>query len=439
MTPQSSFMTLAPLRAGNAAPLRALLATMNIGPGTADPNNELVPFGSFGRLHFARFVVLEDLTLGDVAKVGIHRAEPPVYLAFLGDFDGDYDGFLEELVAKAESGLRLIFAFCEGFEHKVDLLQWMKDHEARPSANYCNWVGRTVKQCREEQALHNALAERLHGGLATVGQTPGQTPRTIRDDLAAFTRREQNAGRLKLTPAESTPFLWALRHAIDVAILVVVIGGGLVTLPLTFIPLVLLALKLRELEKTDIVIAPRPNEAIGVALAAIEDNGVTNQFSAMGSLKPGAFRRWLLQLVLWLVDLTARVIYTRGRLARVHTIHFARWVYLDGGTRLIFASNYDGSRESYMDDFINKAGFGLNAVFSNGIGYPRTRWLLADGAKNEQQFKYFLQRHELPTEVWYNAHAGLAAFDLARNSRIREGIEAMNMTDAQIREWLALI
>ena len=39
---------------------------------------------------------------------------------------------------------------------------------------------------------------------------------------------------------------------------------------------------------------------------------------------------------------------------------------------MIFCSNYDGSVESYMDDFINKTGFGLNASFSNGIGYPRT-------------------------------------------------------------------
>ena len=439
MTPQSSFMTLASLRAGSIAPLRAMLATMNILPGTANPNNHLVPFARFEGLHFARFVVLEDKTLGDTAKVGIHRPAPSVYLAFLGDFDGDYDEFLDELVSKAEPGLRLIFAFCESFEPGVDLGRWMKDHEVRPAAYYCNWVGRTVKQCREEQALHDALVQFLPEYRATAGQAPRPELKKIRDDLVAFVRRKQSEGRLPLTPPEPTPFLWALRHASEVAALAVVVAGGLVTLPLTVVPLIVLALRLRKLEKSDLVIAPRPDRAMGIALAALEDNGVTNQFSAMGSLKPGAFRSWLLRLVLWLVDMTARVIYTRGRLARVHTIHFARWVYLDGGTRMIFASNYDGSRESYMDDFINKVGFGLNAVFSNGIGYPPTRWLLEDGAKNEQQFKYFLQRHELPTEVWYNAHAGLTAFDLARNSRIRDGIEAMNMTDDQIREWLALI
>ena len=78
---------------------------------------------------------------------------------------------------------------------------------------------------------------------------------------------------------------------------------------------------------------------------------------------------------------------------------------------MIFASNYDGSLESYMDDFINKVAFGLNVVFSNGIGYPRTNWLLLDGAKDEQKFKDFLRRHQMPTQVWYNACPGLTALD----------------------------
>ena len=65
------------------------------------------------------------------------------------------------------------------------------------------------------------------------------------------------------------------------------------------------------------------------------------------------------------------------------TIHFARWVFIDGKRRMFFASNYDGSLESYMDDFIDKVAWGLNLVFSNGVGYPRTSWLVRGGARNE--------------------------------------------------------
>ena len=37
-----------------------------------------------------------------------------------------------------------------------------------------------------------------------------------------------------------------------------------------------------------------------------------------------------------------------------------------------------------MDDFINKVGWGLNLLFSNGVGWPRTRWLVHGGARIEQ-------------------------------------------------------
>ena len=76
--------------------------------------------------------------------------------------------------------------------------------------------------------------------------------------------------------------------------------------------------------------------------------------------------------LLWLLDYAARHVYRRGYLTRVQTIHFARWVLLDDNKRMFFASNYDGSLDSYMDDFINKVAWGINLVFSNGVGFPRT-------------------------------------------------------------------
>jgi hypothetical protein len=39
-------------------------------------------------------------------------------------------------------------------------------------------------------------------------------------------------------------------------------------------------------------------------------------------------------------------------------------VFLDNKRRALFASNYDGSDEAYMDDFVNKVFFGLNLAFS---------------------------------------------------------------------------
>ena len=66
-------------------------------------------------------------------------------------------------------------------------------------------------------------------------------------------------------------------------------------------------------------------------------------------------------------------------------------------------------------------------------------WLLSGGAKQEMTFKYFLRRHQLPSQVWYKAYPGLTTADLARNTRIREGLEDQTMTEAEARRWLALI
>jgi len=198
-------------------------------------------------------------------------------------------------------------------------------------------------------------------------------------------------------------------------------------------------IQLRRSERSDPEVAPRVNADHANLLASLEDHDVTNQFSALGSVKPGLFRRWTVTFLVWVLDYGARHIYHRGYLTRVNTIHFARWVFLDDKQRLLFASNYDGSLESYMDDFINKVAWGLNLVFSNGVGYPRARWLVLDGAKDEQKFKNYIRRHELATEVWYNGYPGLSAFDLERNSRIRAGIEKSFMSDQELREWSKLI
>jgi hypothetical protein len=135
----------------------------------------------------------------------------------------------------------------------------------------------------------------------------------------------------------------------------------------------------------------------------------------------------------------ARHIFTRGSIGRIGTIHFAHWVFIDQRRRGFFCSNYDGGHEAYMDDFINKAGFGLNLAFSCFMAYPTTDWLVARGAWLEQEFKHFQRHHQIPTEVWYKAYPGLTVRDLARNARIRNGFEKPQMSDDEIRRWLAEI
>jgi hypothetical protein len=215
--------------------------------------------------------------------------------------------------------------------------------------------------------------------------------------------------------------------------------AGLIALPFLIVLLPLFIVQLRTRETSDPEFCPRPAANAVLTMQQLEDHDVTNQFTALGPVKPGRFRRWLACVLLMLIDYTCRHIFTRGYLARVQSIHFARWVFLDDKTRVMFASNYDGSHESYMDDFINKVAWGLNLVFSNGFGWPRTDWLIKGGARREQLFKYYQRRHQLPSQVWYKAYPGLTAVDLARNQRIRAGLERADMSDEQALAWLRLL
>jgi len=426
-------MILATITPSRKTELIRLLAEMNYEPGLLNPSNTLVPFGQFDRLHYARFVILEDQTMDDITVCGLPRVNYPTYLAFLGDCDGPADELLAEMVKRASDGLRRIFMYCDGFDVDADLLVWIKAGNVSSAANYVNWIGRTVRQVTEEEALHQALERFLQENSTSLRpMQPGQ----LRERLKVFVAGEQQAGRLTLTPPKPTPLGWQIRnflHLVGIPIVLLVLS------PPLLLALPFFLIQLRRCERSDPEIAPRVDPDHANLLSSLEDHDMTNQFSAMGSVKPGLFRRITMILVLGAIGYTARHIFNRGRLARVTSIQFARWVFLDDKRRVIFASNYDGSLESYMDDFINKVAFGLNIVFSNGIGYPRTKWLVLNGAKDEQRFKDYLRRHQIPTQVWYNAHPGLTALDKWRNSLIREGLERMSMTNGEIQEWLRLL
>jgi len=418
-------MIAAPLRAGARPSIDALLASMAAKPGLADPDNPILPFGRFPRIHFARLLLLDDPSLADRTHFPNLYFPCPVRLALLVVCDGSADAQIDELAAIAGDGLRRLFGHCDGLDETTDLRPWLRSNTVKSATFYMNWPGRTVLQSREEEVLHQVLREELEG---LPVASPQETKRALRE---AVDRRG-----VKLTPEARTPPGRALANLVDLVAAPIVL---LLMTPFLIVLAPLLAIKLRRLEKANPVIAPRPTVERIEMLSRFEERDITNPFSAMGSIQPGLFRRLLSTYLLWLIDWAARHITTRGKLSRVRTIHCARWIFLDDKKRLYFASDYDGSHEAYMDDFVNKVAFGLNLSFSHGIGIPRTRWLLWGGANNEGDWKAFLRHHEMPTPVWYKAYPGLTCQDLARNARLRQGLESDRGDDRSIRRWLAEI
>ncbi|MEG9432808.1 hypothetical protein [Terriglobus sp. ADX1] len=426
-------MYSAALLPGTATTVHQLLCAMNKKPGVYDPQNGLIALHAFPQLHYARLLIVRDLAKEDREIYGLSTTGLPEYLVFLAEIDGEESVFRNDLIRTCRNGLVAIFTHCASFTRESDLEEWLGRSRVSPAASYVNWRGRTVIQVREEELLRRFLKQKL--STETIYEAANSAEQ-IRLALQSAVERCQENGTIQLTPPLPTPFTWQIRHAFNLVFIPMMLT---VLSPLLLLLLPFLLFRIRRWEKIDPGVAPPVDPNHSEELLQMENHEVTNQFNVFGSLKPGILRLWIVRFLLLFTDYAARHLYYRGNLARVSTIHFARWVFMDGGQRMLFSSIYDGSLESYMDDFINKVGFGLNLTFSNGIGYPRTRWLLLDGCQDEQTFKRVLRRHQLPTEVWFNAHPGLTAANKHRNLLIHAGLQKRSMSEKDAVAWLALI
>ena len=124
-----------------------------------------------------------------------------------------------------------------------------------------------------------------------------------------------------------------------------------------------------------------------------------------------------------------------GQLSGIPSIHFAHWAMIDNGRRLLFLSNYDGSWENYLDDFIDKASTGLTGIWSNTVGFPPTRFLVFAGARNGPWFKAWARNQQTYTAVWYSAYKNLTVNIIDNNSAICEGL-VLPLAGAAVKEWL---
>ena len=102
----------------------------------------------------------------------------------------------------------------------------------------------------------------------------------------------------------------------------------------------------------------------------------------------------------------------------------------------MFLSNFDGSWESYLGDFIDKAAYGLTTVWSNTEDFPRTRLLAFKGATDGPRFRQWARSHQCSTAVWYSAYPTFTMATIDGNSSIREGLYA-KLNDKETKNWLA--
>jgi hypothetical protein len=370
--------------------------------------NALVPFRSLKRVHFASLVLHQSPTYG-------------AYLIFENNFDGILNDYLPDLYSQAANGLHQIYRCCQdystGAPDQQGMMNYLRAHVVRPNAYHIGNTGRDAARILQEKALRTALEQQCD---RLIQNSQATSEPAVLADLQNFVRSDPQWSWIAgVGPRETlAQKLSAWFKLIAVAVLLVVL------LPVAVILILLWALVLRYKESTDSVQTEAADSDNVQKLLDTENRtaSVQNHMSSITIVKPGWLRRTTLRAVLWAINLQARALATHGTLSGIPSIHFAHWSMIDNGRRLLFLSNFDGSWENYLDDFIDKASAGLTGVWSNTLNFPRTYFLIFGGATDGPRFKAVARDSQIVTNVWYSAYRDLTVQGVDNNSSIREDL-----------------
>lgn len=372
-------------------------------------NNSLLNFSQLSSLHFGRMLVLDEVKKKD-------KVIYPAYLVLSTNYDGDLDLHLKEFINA--TNFDALFKYCKNFPGSNASLSarinFLKEHANYKAYFYRGTWGRSVEQICFEEEARKAAEDFLDNHPEVHSLTDKEVKKRIGNYL-------NEKGMLRRFPKIKRPTLTAWWQ------LLLYLVMGIVLLPfiiMTILPIVLsylIVLRIFELKET--IQEEKYSELDETKeLLSNEDKIIQNQMTHLVEIKSGSFRLFTLKLVLESIYLLARYYFNKGRLGNIETIHFARWVIIDNGKRLLFFSNYDGSWESYLSDFVDRASEGLTAVWSNTKGFPKAKFLLFKGARDEQRFKAWTRRNQVYTDVWYSSYRDLTVKNINNNTELNEGL-----------------
>lgn len=381
------------------------------------------PLSNMPGLHFGRILLLENETL----------------LVYSVNHDGTLKEHLN-IISKIP-GFAEVFSCCAGYSAqmppKLAIPEFVKKHRQKVHAFYRGYRGLSV----DEILLEKEMYESIQRFLDSTGRNipPAELYRRIKDHIRttmpALSKFKPYRLRF-ISPA-------ALRLLFFIPPLLLIICGlfwahwlfGIAFL--AFIGIVIRLLRYKE--KHDVQLADNDISMGGTnVLMSNEDFIAQNQMTHYVPVKPGRLRLFFLRLGLCLVNLQAIYSFNKGTLSGISSIHFARWLVINKGKNLLFFSNFDGTWENYLSDFVDRATEGLTLIWSNTIEFPHTRFLFNNGASDEERFKNWTRKYQVPTHKWHSAYKDLTVKNIIRNHRIRMSLQE-NMHAQQASEWLKLL
>lgn len=436
MTKQHPLTLLTPVKKERLGKLYSILENINkdIQAGTEKE------FKKVNTLHYARWFILCRHSFRDEPAVPITDR-----LVFSSNFDGNEDDHLTELATVLTNYLDQLYDCCEGYpavhERSIESRKnFLKQCNVKTAAFFVGAPGRTKPQIEQEEVLHNHIWNFINKN-KWDGKSAVEVHRAIREEINAKPEFDWSKQKAKVGKVQ-----WHILLAYGLLIVLV--------LPL-MIPFILYIFFFHELrdKKTTMTMSTVPDSNIA-RLEQDEDIFQQNQFTQVVVMKPGFAR----SLNFWIWMLRTKVLagkmFVKGKLLNIPTIHFARWVRIDNNKHVLFFSNFDGSWQQYLGDFIDQSGWGLSGIFSNTVNFPKThfmgllgivpgmpvtfpgsKFILTGGAYDEEHFLAWSRSTQLPTQVWYSAYPHLSIKNVNNNTIIRNELHR-NLSEKKARVFL---
>jgi hypothetical protein len=389
-------------------------------PGKQNPwkPGGFFPFDKLKTVHFGRWLI--------APATDEFRAS----VIYSSNIDGELEDHLKDLSEQATDELHKIFSLCEGYlsqgnPNSATLLAYMRKNSKSTPGFYVGAPNRTVDQVHKEAKLHDTVRD------------------YVRDNGKEWKSSRESYDAIKKFLADDPQWAWARekyqlpkKRGFKMILLILLI--------LVLLPVLLLAVLWIHF------VSEARSKPFGKTVNQIDQEHLTkmkdqediiyqNQISQVFETKTGLRRLWL-KFILWATNYAAKNWFIEGTLMGTPTIHFARWVMIDDGKRFVFFSNFDGSFDEYLGDFVDNGGWGLNAIYGAAKGYPKTKFIFGGGAYKVLEFMGWGRITQVQTQQFYSAYPWYGLQQIISKTELRsELFNQGELNDEEIKDMLRRI
>lgn len=399
---QKALTVIVKVKADKAAALSDLLD--RIGQDIrAVRENDVLDFSKFSRVHFARVYLIPN------AKTGIQDT-----LVFESNYDTTLKEHLDEMVDQAGDALEQVFGACVGWPQlsvsdarfKRAFRTFIRRHSYDYGAFYIGYRGESVKQVKQYGKIRDWINTVLN--LPDMRRLPmGQL--------------QEFLGWLPTRQTQPPAWLQQVRDRLKFTLqFIVFVLDTLARLVNVFVLRPLKNLILRREPALNLALN---DDDFNEGITDIEDVVTQNQLTVISPIKPGWQALAQLKFNLLLVNMVAKHFANQGDLSGIATIHFARWVIIDKGRYLLFHSNYDGSWDSYIGDFVDKAAAGMDNIWRSYPKYPE------QGAIDIERFKRVIRTNQVRTHAFYSAYPDRTVVNILNDRAIAKALDRRHVTE----------